>query len=203
MLNVFQFSSLPLKPQQFLGPLCLCLLASLAVMFNSDVINIGVYHHNLISQWELWRLISGHLLHTNLNHYLLNVAAVILLWALHGHFYQGVSYLKLFVFCCLICSAGMFYLSPQTSQYVGLSGALHGVFVWGVCKDIAAKDKTGYLLLLGVIIKLAHEQLYGASSDIAELISAPVAIDAHLWGALAGATYFLLSQGYSFSSVKS
>lgn len=196
MLSFGSFKSLPLKFQQLLGPVLLCLLASLAIIFESEVVNKGVYHHYLIAHGDIWRLLTGHLLHTNLNHYLLNIAGIILLWALHGHFYQTALYLKLFVFCGVFCSVGMFYLSPETTQYVGLSGALHGIVVWGACKDILAKDKTGYLLLFGVTIKLAHEQVYGASADMAQLISAPVAIDSHLWGAIAGIIYFITTHSY-------
>ncbi len=52
--------------------------------------------------------------------------------------------------------------------------------------DIQAKDKTGYLLFIGVWLKIAHEQIYGASTDVSDLIEASVAIDALLWGAVGG-----------------
>ena len=194
MLNFSFFKSLPLKPTQLLGPVLLCLLTSLAIIFDKQIVNQSVYHHALIEQGQLWRLITGHLLHTNVNHYLLNIAGVTLLWTLHGHFYTTASYCKLFIFSGLFCSIGLFDFSPETTQYVGLSGVLHGIFVWGACKDILAKDKTGYLLLLGVCIKLAHEQIFGASTDIAQLISAPVAVDAHLWGAISGIAYLIVTQ---------
>ena len=87
----------------------------------------------------------------------------------------------------LITSVGIWFSSPELNQYVGLSGILHGVFVWGAIQDIKQQDKLGWLLLLGVTVKVIHEQLYGASSDVANLIDANVAIYAHLWGAIAGA----------------
>ena len=86
----------------------------------------------------------------------------------------------------IICSVGIHWFSPDIKQYVGLSGVLHGLFIWGAIEDIKAKDRTGYLLLLGVILKIAHEQYYGASEDVADLIGANVAINAHLWGAIGG-----------------
>ena len=86
----------------------------------------------------------------------------------------------------IICSIGIHWFSPDIEQYVGLSGVLHGIFIWGAIEDIKAKERTGYLLLVGVILKIAHEQYYGASEDVASLIGASVAINAHLWGAIGG-----------------
>ena len=63
---------------------------------------------------------------------------------------------------------------------------LHGIFVFGAILDIRYKDKTGYLLFIGVWLKIAHEQFYGASKQVSTMIDANVAIDAHLWGAVGG-----------------
>jgi membrane associated rhomboid family serine protease len=63
---------------------------------------------------------------------------------------------------------------------------LHGLFVWGACFDILNKEHTGWLLLIGVAIKLGYEQLGGDTQAIAELIGASVAVDAHLYGAVSG-----------------
>ena len=57
--------------------------------------------------------------------------------------------------------------------------------------DIRHKEKTGYLLFIGVWLKIIHEQFFGPSDDIAELIGANVAIDAHLWGAIGGLIFSL------------
>jgi rhomboid family GlyGly-CTERM serine protease len=164
----------------------IALLAILAYVFNDNIDSLLVYQHQLISQGELWRTFTGHFLHTNGIHLLLNLAALILLWALHGHFYTLKNYSLLFITSALICSAGLFYFSPEIHQYVGLSGVLHGIFVFGALMDIRHKDKTGYLLFIGVWLKIAHEQFYGANEQVSTLIDANVAVDAHLWGAVGG-----------------
>ena len=155
--------------------------------FIGDLINqTFVYQRYLIVQGQLWRLFTGHLLHTNGYHLLLNLTALMMLWALHRRFYSLRIYSALFVFCSLSTSLGIFYYSASLIQYVGLSGVLHGIFVFGALMDIKTKDKTGYLLFIGVWLKIAHEQIYGASTDVSDLIEASVAIDAHLWGAIGG-----------------
>jgi rhomboid family GlyGly-CTERM serine protease len=151
-----------------------------------------VYQRNLITEGEIWRLLSGHLLHTNGYHLLLNLAALFMLWALHGRFYNIRNYTILFLWCSITTSVGIYYFDPTLIQYVGLSGVLHGVFVFGALMDINAKDKTGYLLFLGVWLKIAHEQFYGASNDVSNLIEASVAVNAHLWGALGGLVFSII-----------
>ena len=151
-----------------------------------------VYQRQSISQGEIWRLFSGHILHTNGYHLILNLSALFMLWALHGRFYSIKNYTLLFLLCSLITSVGIYYFDPTLIQYVGLSGVLHGVFVFGALMDINAKDKTGYLLFLGVWLKIAHEQFYGASTDVSNLIEANIAVNAHLWGALGGLLFSII-----------
>jgi rhomboid family GlyGly-CTERM serine protease len=178
--------SWPLSLQQIFIPSVICLLTLLAYIFNEQTITLLVYQRQLIAQGELWRLLTGHFFHTNLNHLMLNLAALIMLWALHGHFYNIKNYSALFLFSALSCSLGLYFFDNNLQQYVGLSGVLHGIFVFGAVMDIKQGDKTGYLLFIGVWLKIAHEQVYGASADVVNLIGANVAVNAHLWGALGG-----------------
>jgi rhomboid family GlyGly-CTERM serine protease len=190
---MLRLNSLPFQCKHSSLPLLISLIALIAFIFDQQLSAQFVYHKSLISQGELWRVVSGHLFHTNGYHLALNISAVILLWALHGHFYSVGQYTGLFMTAALSTSLGIFWFSPQLQQYVGLSGILHGVFVWGAVMDINHKEKTGYLLFIGVWLKILHEQYYGASSDIAELIAAPVAVDAHLWGAVGGCLFAVFS----------
>jgi rhomboid family GlyGly-CTERM serine protease len=183
----FSFSSFPTNSQQISMPLIVLFISLISFVFDASLSEFFVYQRSLVTQGEVWRIFSGHFFHTNGFHFLLNAAAVVMLWALHGHFYTIKNYLVVFIVSTIICSVGIHWFSPDIKQYVGLSGVLHGLFIWGAIEDIKAKERTGYLLLLGVILKIAHEQYYGASEDVASLIGANVAINAHLWGAIGGA----------------
>jgi len=171
----------------------IALLSLWAFIFNNTLSEFLVYQRDLISQGQFWRVLTGHFFHTNGYHLILNLAALFMLWALHGNFYQVKSYCLLFCISAITCSLGLYFFSPEIIQYVGLSGVLHGVFIWGALMDIKHKDKTGYLLAIGVCLKVAHEQFYGASSDVSDLIEASVAIDAHLWGTIGGILFFMLT----------
>ena len=184
--------------KQLIAPLLVALLAlftfTLENYLNPALAEILNYQQQAISQGEFWRLFTGHFLHTNGFHLLLNIVAIALLTGLHARYYHLKNYALLFLLITLGTSTGIYYLSPELKDYVGLSGVLHGVFIWGAIMDIKHKEKTGYLLFLGICVKIAHEQFYGASDSIAGLIDANVAIDAHLWGAISG----LLIGIYSF-----
>lgn len=194
-----KLSSFPIAREHSLIVLMVALLSIIAFTvehtLGATLTDTLVYQRQLIAQGEVWRLVTGHLLHTNGFHLLLNLAALLMLWALHGRFYRIKNYCALFLFCTLSTSIGIYFFNTSLIQYVGLSGVLHGIFVFGAMMDIQAKDKTGYLLFIGVWLKIAHEQIYGASTDVSDLIEASVAIDAHLWGAVGG---LLFSISYLF-----
>ena len=150
---MFKIASLPFARQHTLLVVLICLISSLAFIFDKQVSWLFIYNRDLISQGEVWRIFTGHFLHTNGYHLLLNLSAILLLWALHGQFYQYVSYTFLFIITALTTSVGLYIFSPDLHQYVGLSGVLHGVFIFGALMDIKNKDKT---ILVGVNKKLIN-----------------------------------------------
>ncbi|MDU0355165.1 rhombosortase [Paraglaciecola aquimarina] len=77
--------------------------------------------------------------------------------------------------------------APELVWYVGLSGVLHGLFIVGAYKDIINHMYSGWLLLIAVWIKVLYEQFSGQNQQVASLIDANVAIDAHLFGSISGA----------------
>jgi len=197
----FSIKNFPIKKQHSMMVVIVILLSIAAFIFNPPLSDFLVYQQALITQGQLWRLLTGHFFHTNGYHLLLNLAALLMLWALHGNFYQLKNYSLLFFTTALTCSLGLYFFSPSIVQYVGLSGVLHGFFVWGALMDIKNRDKTGYLLFVGVCLKIAHEQFYGASSDVSSLIDARVAVDAHLWGAVGGLLFFIMTFLLSYFSL--
>lgn len=104
-----------------------------------------------------------------------------------------ISYLfqpskKQLVVALLVISlvTGVALLFSSIQIYVGLSGTLHGLFGLFALSEALNGRRSSWLLVLGLIAKIAWEQLIGPSSTTGELINARVAIEAHLAGALAG-----------------
>ena len=176
--------NLPLAPRFIIGPSIIVFICWTLFLFEPMSSEWLAYDSLLIEQQQFWRLLTGNFLHTNFNHLLLNSAGVILLWALHGQYFNAKPYLAFMLELCLGTTLCVYIFSPDLRWYVGLSGALHGLFLLGAYFDIRQGLKSGWLLVIGVLAKVAHERYYGASDDIAELIGANVAIDAHLYGCL-------------------
>jgi rhomboid family GlyGly-CTERM serine protease len=183
--------NLPIQIKYSLAPVLIIIVSiilALAEPMSSDLL---AYDRPQLNNLQWWRLITGHFLHTNSIHLLLNTAGLILLWALHGHYYNIPRYFVQFFVLCLGTAIGLYLFSKQMYWYVGLSGVLHGLFIIGAYFDIQQKFKTGWLMLIGVWLKVVHEQIYGASEDVAQLIAANVAVDAHLYGTITGSIIVL------------
>jgi rhomboid family GlyGly-CTERM serine protease len=178
--------NLPLQAKYCTGPLIIILISIFLALIAPVSTELFTYDRQQLANLQWWRSITGHFLHTNTTHLLLNISGATLLWALHGHYYQVRHYLTLFFILCLGTSLGLYFFAPQMQWYVGLSGVLHGLFITGAYFDIRHKLKTGWIILISVWLKVLHEQVFGASEDVAQLIAANVAIDAHLFGVISG-----------------
>ena len=88
---------------------------------------------------------------------------------------------------------GLALLLSSIQIYVGLSGTLHGLFGLFALRETLNGRKSSWLLVLGLVAKIAWEQLVGPASTTGELINARVAIEAHLAGALAGGSMAIIS----------
>lgn len=150
----------------------------------TPVSDFFVWDRSLIQQGEIWRLITGNFTHTNLLHLMMNAAALTVFCFIFKDILNPKKlWLLLFSISLL---TGSFLLLSAMQSYVGLSGVLHGLFIWAAIEDIKQQRNTGWLLLIGVLAKIAWEQYFGASTSTISLINAKVATEAHLIGALNG-----------------
>ena len=150
----------------------------------TPVSDFFVWDRSLIQQGEIWRLITGNFTHTNLPHLMMNATALTVFCFIFKDILNPKKlWLLLFSISLL---TGSFLLLSAMQSYVGLSGVLHGLFIWAAIEDIKQQRNTGWLLLIGVLAKIAWEQYFGASTSTISLINAKVATEAHLIGALSG-----------------
>lgn len=135
---------------------------------------------------EPWRLLTGHLAHLGWMHLALNLAGLAAVWALLGALLRPAAWLAVLLACALGVSGGLYLLDPDLAWYVGLSGVLHGMFVAGALAGLGRARLFHALLLVGVVVKVAYEQVAGADIGSAELVGGAVVVDSHLYGVLAG-----------------
>lgn len=190
-------ASLPLKPSQWCIPLVITIAALCCYFFEENLFQTVGYYHSKITNGEVWRLLSGHFFHSNKNHVIMNLLGLWCLWLLHGDYYRYVNMILVYLVTAISAALGMYFVNPDIEIYVGLSGVLHGVLIWGALKDIQHKYNMGYLLLFATIGKIGFEQHFGASGDVVELIEMNVAINAHLFGAIGGGIAFFIEFFYT------
>ncbi|CAM5211612.1 rhombosortase [Alishewanella longhuensis] len=182
--------SVSIKP--YLPYLLLGVITSI-LFWSPDPVKLTLeYNRSALANGELWRLFSGHLLHSNLYHLLLNLAGLLVIMLLHAPLPHRLNLGWQILILGLATSLGLWLFSHQIDIYVGLSGVLHGILCFGAVLDIRQGYRSGVLILLGVAAKLAFEQYAGPDAELAAKIAAEVAIDAHLYGAISGVLLGLL-----------
>lgn len=144
------------------------------------------FDRSAIYQGQWWRILTGHLMHTNTWHLVMNLGGLALIMLLHGMYYRPLQFWGILLLGNVLIGLALLFWSPQISIYVGLSGWLHALLVCGCCIDIQRQWSSGWLILAAVFGKVVWEQWQGASQDVVTLIEAEVATDAHLYGAVIG-----------------
>src|SRR5262245_13356936 len=133
-------------------------------------------------QW--WRLLTGHLIHLDLEHAALNALGLVMMWALFARDYSPRQWLLIVLVSIAAIDAGLWLRDPDVLWYVGSSGLLHGVMAAGTIAHLRRGDLDGWILAAFMLAKLGYEQFTGALPF--EHGSAPVVTNAHLYGAAAG-----------------
>ncbi|HSG59000.1 MAG TPA: rhombosortase [Woeseiaceae bacterium] len=145
------------------------------------------YDRSGIADGEFWRLVTGHFVHLGVSHLLLNLAGLMLVWFLLGQYLTRAQWALALAISIVGIDAGFWWLEPQLSWYVGLSGALHGMLAAGVVMGMPEGRAETRILAAALVAKLAYEQLVGPLPGSEASSGGNVIVAAHLYGALAGA----------------
>ena len=142
------------------------------------------YERMAIAAGEWWRLLTAHFVHIDLEHTLLNVMGVVLMWAIFARDFPPRQWLIVTLVILLTIDAGLWFRDKGVDWYVGASGALHGFMAAGTYAHVRRGDLDGWILVVFMVLKLGYEQLHG-QLPFAES-GMPVVVNAHLYGALGG-----------------
>ncbi|MFN2349551.1 MAG: rhombosortase [Thioalkalivibrio sp.] len=133
-----------------------------------------------------WRLITGQLMHLGWAHLAMNLAGLLVVWLILARHLTAWQWWLAVLICGAGVNLGLLAFSTSIDWYVGLSGLLHGLLAAGALAGLRHHPSLG-LLLLGLVAKLTWEQYTGQDPSTAQLIGGAVIVDAHLYGAVAGA----------------
>ncbi len=144
------------------------------------------FNRGLVEQGDVWLLFSGHIVHLNWSHWALNMAGLALVaffFSSHASFKQWLT--VIIVSACMI-NIGLWWWMPEIRTYVGLSGVLHGLFLYGALREIRFYPTSGYVLTSVLIAKLTWEFFNGALPGSEDMTGGRVLTEAHLLGAIGG-----------------
>lgn len=146
-----------------------------------------VYVRDAVLGGEVWRLVSGHLVHGTAAHLAWNLAGLALVWLAFATRLRGRDWAITGAAAALGCGLGVLAFAPDVAAMLGLSGVLHGLAAAGALAAVRAGERLGWAFLAVVAGKVAWEQVAGPSPAAAAVLGGGIAVDAHLYGSLAGA----------------
>jgi len=133
--------------------LCLFLLSFFLQAF--DWVDSWRFKRDLAEQGDVWLLLSGHIVHLNWSHWLLNMAGL----AIVAFFFSAHAGIKQWVMVILVSvcviNMGLWWWMTDIYSYVGLSGVLHGLFLYGALREIRYYPASGYVLVAVLLAKLS------------------------------------------------
>lgn len=157
-----------------------------------DLVDSWRFSRQLVAQGDVWLLFSGHLVHMTWSHWLLNMAGLAIVaffFSSHARFRQWS--VVIIASACVI-NVGLWWWMPGIHYYLGLSGVLHGLFLYGALREIHYYPVSGYVLTVLLIGKLTWEFVNGALPGSEEMSGGRVLTEAHLLGAIGGVLVWLV-----------
>jgi len=158
-----------------------CLLAALAGDAGRQWLR---WDRSAIADGEIWRLVTGHLVHMNWSHFWLNAVGLVLVWLLVGERFSSRTWLGIIVVTIAGVNLGFWYLDPQLQWYVGMSGLLHGLLMAGLVMGLSSEARESLLIGAFVVAKLIFEQISGSLPGSEMASGGPVIVNAHLYGSV-------------------
>jgi len=147
----------------------------------------------IMSHHEYWRWLTSNFVHFGWAHSIVDALGFALVSIVFFYSISTKRYLGLLLFCCLAVGIFISILSPDILYYAGLSGAIHGLLIAGCFYATHFPLWKRLIILIITIGKILQEQLPGYDiNPVANIMPVPIAIDAHLIGAIAGLLFFLL-----------
>ena len=155
------------------------------------------YDRAAVDAGQWWRLVTCSFVHLGGGYHL---------GPLYWHWFLNELGLVVYVLLCperisvaafarrvLVLAAGMglalHFLVPGLSQYVGMSGVIHGLFVLGLVPQVLRKDLIALCCLAFLLGKVAWELVVGAPVSDEAALGGRVLVESHLYGSLSAFLY--------------
>ena len=99
-----------------------------------------VYERRAILSGELWRILTGHLVHFSLSHLLYNLLGLLLAaWIIWRRGYRHFGTLCITSACTISCTILLF--QPDLAVYGGLSGIVNAAILYAACMGLKEEQR--------------------------------------------------------------
>jgi rhomboid family GlyGly-CTERM serine protease len=177
----------------FAVPIAIAALAGLAELAGDPGRIVLRYDREAVLSGELWRLITGHLVHLGPSHLAMNLLALAILAVVLPALASWRQWLLSGLTSAFFIDVGLLGFHQDIAWYVGLSGVLHGFWAAGVVLALCARHFEAVPLAILLLVKLGYEAMFGGIPLSGEVAAGPVVSQAHAWGAAGGAAFALAS----------
>lgn len=177
-------------PQLWRAPTGLAVL--LALLQAAGVRHALEYRRTAVLRGQVWRLVTGNLVHLGWVHLARDVAGLFLIWALVAQSLGRRSRVWVMAVCGLAVGLGLLVFNPQIEWYVGISGVLFGLLCAGVLSQLRERPLFAGALLVGMTAVIGWTLYAGALPGETRGLGGRVVPQAHLYGALGGAAFILV-----------
>lgn len=160
----------------------------IATLISQTSLELLRYDLTAIKAGQFWRLLTGHLVHSNYQHTLLNLGGLWLIAYLFEANARPAVWTGLSVLIAILSSLGFIYFKPEMGWYVGFSGVLHGLFFLAAISEWPKDRLVAGLLAVFLLGKLLYSQFFGPSASTEAMIGVPVAEISHIIGSVLGIT---------------
>lgn len=145
------------------------------------------YERGAIAGGEVWRAFTGHFVHLNLAHALLNSVGTVLLALVFVREISPRQWWTVVAVAPFVISLGFWLRDAPMASYAGFSGVLHGLLYFGVLRLLRVSPWLAGGVLAFLVSRQVWEQTAAYNPDyLRGLIAGRVMPDAHLFGGLAG-----------------
>lgn len=165
----------------------LALAGTLVVIQASGLRGALEYRRAAVLHGEVWRVLSGSLVHLGWAHLARDLAGLFLIWGLLARHLDELEWLGVLLVSFVSVGAGLLAFSPEIAWYVGISGVLFGLFTAGALLEWRARPIYAGALLAGMVGVIIWTLMRGTLPGETVGLGGRVVPQAHLYGAMGGA----------------
>jgi len=173
------------------------LFISIILQFLNFTSIFSYSYSDFLSYHILWQWITPSLVHYNWIHWFLNIANLFIMIFLFQDAWNSKKFVFLFSLFSFFIMLSLYMYSPDVKYYVGMSGVLYGIVLYGALKTVLSQKFISSVVLLYVMMKLFADKIVNHYMGVDVLLGDMIVIeDVHWYGAISGLIYFVCEMIY-------